>query len=101
MSVLSHNTTQHHTTHQQKSKSRRDLLQLVDHTRDETLPSLGVHVHDEPNNECTWMVLPPERRRGRQEREVEDLKPEARGVVEPGDTTWADDDGDDVEPPFT
>lgn len=86
--------------------TRRDLLQLVDHTRDETLPSLGVHVHDEQDNDCTWMLLPPESRRGRQQRLEDQEREQQVGVAdledtgaagagaeesaEPGDATWAD-----------
>lgn len=82
----------------------------MDHTRDETLPSLGVHVHDEPDNECTWLVLPPERRRGRQERLEEEEREQQVGAgesdtdteteageaaeleegAEPGGVAWAD-----------
>lgn len=110
-----HHTKPRHTT--SKNKTRRDLLQLVDHTRDETLPSLGVHVHDELDNECTWMVLPPERRRGRKER-LEEREQQvgescteaaveaatagagarAKESAEPGDATWADDEEEKRQP---
>lgn len=84
----------------------RDLLQLVDHARDEILPSLGVHVHDEQDNECTWMVLPPDRRKGRQQRLEEEAAASVAGdgggkgadaAKEPGDTIWVD--GDETEEP--
>ncbi|CBJ27917.1 Cysteinyl-tRNA Synthetase [Ectocarpus siliculosus] len=85
---------------------KRDLLQLIDHTRDETLPSLGVHVHDEPDNQCTWMVLPPDQRKSRRRSEDQaEARAQAgggnggvKGATLPGDAMWAD--GDEEEPPL-
>ncbi|CAN0020436.1 unnamed protein product, partial [Ectocarpus fasciculatus] len=85
---------------------KRDLLQLIDHTRDETLPSLGVHVHDEPDNQCTWMVLPPDQRKSRRRSEDQaEARAQtgggnggAKGATLPGDAMWAD--GDEEGPPL-
>ncbi|CAM9588774.1 unnamed protein product, partial [Scytosiphon promiscuus] len=69
---------------------KRDLLHLADHMRDETLPALGVHVHDEQDGTCAWMVLPPDRRQGRTRR-AEGVGPRAAAAM-PGDAIWVDDD---------
>lgn len=90
----------------ENDETHRDLLQLIDHTRDETLPSLGVHVHDEPDNQCTWMVLPPDQRKSRRRSEDQaDARGQAgggtggvKGATLPGDAMWAD--GDEEEPPL-
>lgn len=53
--------------------------------RDEAMPALGVHVHDEQDGTCAWMVLPPERRQGRRRRLEEEAQAAAAQTEGDGD----------------
>lgn len=62
----------------------RDLLKLVDTTRDEVLPGLGVQVQDQSLEECTWMLLPTNRRHDRRKPNEEQDTPSLDADSEDG-----------------